>query len=84
MALFRVSDVCEGRILIDGVDIYKVPLLKLRSSLSIIPQENILFSGTVRFNLDPLSKVTDVEIWKALGLAQVKGIVKDLPGQLGK
>ena len=83
MALFRISDACQGKVLIDGIDIYKVPLLKLRSSLSIIPQENILFSGTVRFNLDPLAKVSDSEIWNALELSQMKDTIKEMPGQLG-
>lgn len=83
MALFRISDVKNGRILIDGVNIHKVPLLRLRSSFAIIPQENILFSGTLRFNLDPEGKLADVDIWSALELCQMKDKVKDMPGQLG-
>ncbi|CAG7720775.1 unnamed protein product [Allacma fusca] len=82
MSLFRISDISKGKILIDGVDIQKIPLLKLRTSLSIIPQENILFSGTIRFNLDPLKKISDEEIWRALELCQMKEIIKDKPGQL--
>ncbi|ODN02369.1 ATP-binding cassette sub-family C member 8 [Orchesella cincta] len=84
MALFRISDVKNGRILIDGVNIHEIPLLKLRSSFSIIPQENILFSGTLRFNLDPEGKVPDLDIWSALELCQMKDAVMEMPGQLGK
>lgn len=83
MALFRISDVKNGQILIDGVNIQKVPLLKLRSSLAIIPQENIMFSGTLRSNLDPEGKIPDPDIWSALELCQIKESVKDMPGQLG-
>ncbi|CAL8071482.1 unnamed protein product [Orchesella dallaii] len=82
MALFRISDVKNGRILIDGVNIHEIPLLKLRSSFSIIPQENILFSGTLRFNLDPEGKVPDIDIWSALELCQMKEAVMEMPGQL--
>lgn len=84
MALFRISDVKNGRILIDGKSIHEIPLLKLRSSFSIIPQENILFSGTLRFNLDPEGKKPDLDIWSALELCQIKDAVKEMPGQLGK
>lgn len=84
MALFRISDVKNGRILIDGVNIHEIPLLKLRSSFSIIPQENIMFSGTLRFNLDPEGKIADLDIWSALERCQMKEAVKDMPGQLGK
>ena len=84
MALFRISEISKGRILIDGVDIHEIPLLKLRSSLSIIPQENILFSGTIRFNLDPEGKISDDTIWQALELCQMRATVKEMPGQLGR
>jgi ATP-binding cassette subfamily C (CFTR/MRP) protein 9 len=82
MALFRLSDVAQGKIMIDGVDIHSIPLLKLRSSLSIIPQENILFSGTIRFNLDPEGQAKDPDIWRALELAQMKETIDEMPGQL--
>lgn len=84
MALFRISDVCEGEILIDGKDIRTLPLLKLRSKLSIIPQENILFTGSFRFNLDPAGKASDGDIWQALEYCKMADLVRALPGQLGK
>lgn len=58
MALFRLA-INEGRIIIDGVDTNKITFTKLRSSISIIPQEPVLFSGTLRKNLDPFDEYTD-------------------------
>lgn len=57
-ALFRLADV-EGAILIDGIDTKTIPLNILRSNISIIPQEPVLFSGTLRKNLDPFDEYSD-------------------------
>ncbi|MEQ2171770.1 hypothetical protein GOODEAATRI_014124, partial [Goodea atripinnis] len=72
------------RIVIDNIDISKLPLQTLRSRLSIILQDPFLFSGTIRFNLDPEMKATDEMLWEALEIAQLKPVVKTLPGGLGK
>ncbi|XP_043938804.1 ATP-binding cassette sub-family C member 8 isoform X3 [Protopterus annectens] len=82
LAFFRMVDTFEGRIIIDGIDIAKLPLQTLRSRLSIILQDPILFSGTIRFNLDPEGKCTDGMLWEALEIAQLKHVVKALPGGL--
>ena len=56
LALTRMVEVCQGQILIDGVDIGLVPLHKLRAAISVIPQDPVIFKGSLRFNLDPESK----------------------------
>ncbi|KAK4829449.1 hypothetical protein QYF61_004667 [Mycteria americana] len=82
LAFFRMVDIFDGRIVIDGIDISKLPLHTLRSRLSIILQDPILFSGSIRFNLDPECKCTDDRLWEALEIAQLKNMVKSLPGGL--
>ncbi|XP_039203312.1 ATP-binding cassette sub-family C member 9 isoform X4 [Crotalus tigris] len=82
LAFFRMVDIFDGRIIIDGIDIAKLPLDLLRSRLSIILQDPILFSGSIRFNLDPECKCTDDTLWEALEIAQLKNMVKALPGGL--
>lgn len=64
-AIFRLAH-NEGVITIDSVDISTVPLRDLRRNISIIPQESILFSGTMRDNLDPFHEKSDDELWSAL------------------
>ena len=63
-ALFRIENMKNGKILIDGVDISTIPLQSLRSKIGIIPQDPVMFSATVRFNLDPLDAHTDEEVWE--------------------
>jgi ATP-binding cassette subfamily C (CFTR/MRP) protein 4 len=64
-ALFRMTEP-EGEITIDGYDIGAIAINKLRKNISIIPQDPILFSGTIRYNLDPFNKFTDEALWKVL------------------
>eukprot|EP01041_Mallomonas_annulata_P004968 gene4968-9939_t len=75
MALLRMNIVVAGDICVDGESLLSMSLERARSLVSIIPQEAHLFSGTVRYNLDPFSSHTDVEVWKALEDAHVKDII---------
>jgi len=69
-------------ITIDGIDILRVGLRDLRSKLGIIPQNPMLFSGTIKSNLDPFDEYTAEEIWKALEQCGMKGSVEEMPGHL--
>ncbi|KAF9247626.1 hypothetical protein DTO027I6_732 [Penicillium roqueforti] len=66
LALFRFLEARSGQIFIDGLDVSKIKLHDLRSRLAIIPQDPVLFSGTVRSNLDPFDEYSDTELYDAL------------------
>nr|XP_051703448.1 ATP-binding cassette sub-family C member 6 [Oryctolagus cuniculus] len=81
-ALLRLQEAAEGGIWIDGVPIAHVGLHKLRSRITIIPQDPTLFPGSLRMNLDLLQEHTDEAIWAALATVQLSALVASLPGQL--
>ncbi|KAI8576229.1 hypothetical protein K450DRAFT_192932 [Umbelopsis ramanniana AG] len=66
LSLFRFIEACQGSILVDGIDITKIGTTDLRSSMSIIPQDPTLFTGTLRSNLDPFNTFQDADIFLAL------------------
>jgi len=66
LAFFRIIPMSNGSISIDGMDISKLGLYDLRSRLTIIPQDPVLFNGTLRSNLDPLGENDDEALWEAL------------------
>lgn len=76
LALFRIIEAAGGSILIDNIDISKLGLHTLRSRLTIIPQDPVLFSGSLRLNLDPFKKCSDDDLWRALAHAHLKDFVK--------
>ncbi|XP_057563173.1 LOW QUALITY PROTEIN: ATP-binding cassette sub-family C member 4-like [Hippopotamus amphibius kiboko] len=80
-ALFRLSDP-EGDIWIDGIRTTDIALHDLRKKLSVAPQEPVLFTGTMRKNLDPFNEHTDEELWNALEEVQLKKAIEDLPGKM--
>merc|ERR1712223_1419525 len=78
LALFRTIEAAEGSIIIDGVDIASLGLHELRSRITIIPQAPVLFSGSLRMNLDPFNVYTDEKVWEALKLAHLETFVSSL------
>lgn len=80
-ALFRLANL-EGSVYIDGIDTTKIGLHDLRRKLSIIPQEPVLFSGTLRKNLDPFDEYSDAVLWQALEEVELKAVINDLAGGL--
>ncbi|KAM4788295.1 ATP-binding cassette sub-family C member 4 isoform 8-T8 [Cyanocitta cristata] len=80
-ALFRLAEP-EGRIWIDNYLTSELGLHDLRKKISIIPQEPVLFTGTMRKNLDPFNEYTDEELWNALEEVQLKEVVEDLPNKM--
>lgn len=87
LSILRSTHISAGQILIDGVDITKVPLRRLRKAIGLIPQETVLFSGDAQSNLDPFSEVNHSELQSVLqtcSLSHDGGIMKNINGAVPK
>lgn len=76
-SLLRLTELSHGCIVIDGIDVSKISLQDLRSRMAVIPQDPVLFQGTVRSNIDPFQKHSDMELWQVLrqvGLSKDDGV----------
>ncbi|XP_031208632.1 canalicular multispecific organic anion transporter 2 [Mastomys coucha] len=82
LCLFRILEAAEGEIFIDGLNVAHIGLHDLRSQLTIIPQDPILFSGTLRMNLDPFGRYSEEDIWRALELSHLNTFVSSQPAGL--
>ena len=80
--LFRMTDQITGEVLIDGIDTATLELSMLRSHISVIPQDPTLFSGSLRYNLDPFEEYTDEQLWDVLDKVQLKATASTLAGGL--
>jgi ABC-type multidrug transport system fused ATPase/permease subunit len=81
-ALFRIVELAEGSVKIDGIDISTIGLRDLRSKIAIIPQDPVLFLGSVRYNIDPFGEHSDTQLWEALNLVNLHGHIESLEGGL--
>ncbi|KAL7678118.1 hypothetical protein ACOME3_004347 [Neoechinorhynchus agilis] len=82
VGLLRLTDKTEGVIEIDGIDISKLGLHQLRSRITVLPQDPVLFSGKIRFNLDPLNEASDEMLIEALKNAHLYDYITSLPNGL--
>eukprot|EP00047_Mylnosiga_fluctuans_P021846 m.109714 g.109714 ORF g.109714 m.109714 type:complete len:1474 (+) comp9049_c0_seq5:48-4469(+) len=82
LSLFRLVEPAGGRIAVDGEDIAKLGLQDLRANLTVMPQDPVLFCGTVRDNLDPFHVYSDQRVWTALETCRLRPFIETLGGGL--
>ncbi|CAN8003963.1 unnamed protein product [Ixodes hexagonus] len=77
LSLFRIIEAAAGKIVVDDVDIAALGLHDLRSRITIIPQDPVLFHGTLRFNLDPAGQHDTEELWSALDRSHLGDVFRE-------
>ncbi|EQC38124.1 hypothetical protein SDRG_04554 [Saprolegnia diclina VS20] len=83
-SLFRMVSLTSGSVVLDGVDLGTVPVTTLRSRLTIIPQDPVLFSGSIRFNLDPSRALSDDELWRVLKQVHLADAIGSLDDEVAE
>lgn len=82
LALFRLVEPARGTVRIDDLNINDLGLHDLRSRLTILPQDPVIFAGSLRMNLDPFAHYKDAEVWESLKYAHLSDFVSGLKDQL--
>jgi len=82
ICLFRLVEASQGKVFVDDIDVGLLNLQQLRASLAILPQEPVMFTGTIRYNIDPFYRHSDEELWKALELSHLSDWVRSLPNTI--
>ncbi len=82
LGLYRILEPSSGRVLIDDIDVSTLSLTDARQALAIIPQDPVLFRGTVRKNLDPFGAASDEELWQVLSRSHLESTIRNIPGML--
>eukprot|EP00181_Compsopogon_caeruleus_P000064 CAMPEP_0184682668 /NCGR_PEP_ID=MMETSP0312-20130426/8220_1 /TAXON_ID=31354 /ORGANISM="Compsopogon coeruleus, Strain SAG 36.94" /LENGTH=1331 /DNA_ID=CAMNT_0027134483 /DNA_START=219 /DNA_END=4214 /DNA_ORIENTATION=+ len=82
VALLRLVEAAGGKVFVDGLDLGNLGLNDVRSKMTIIPQDPVIFSGTIRLNLDPFQEHADEDIWEALRKSNLHSFVSQMEGGL--
>lgn len=80
--MLRIVEPSAGRILVDNANIAHVKLDTIRARITVVPQDPVLFSGSIRFNLDPCDVFSEPALWEVIQRVHMRGFVESLPDQL--
>ena len=77
-AILRLTEIDSGSVKIDDLDVSKIGLTELRSAIAVIPQDPVLFQGSIRYNLDPFDQYNDADIWAAIKKSHLSDKIEGL------